>query len=144
MAVFFFIIGLEIKREITAGELSNLKVAILPIIAAIGRMVFTAIIYLYFNTNEVGVNGWGIPMVTDIAFAITALVLYINTIFYDIEMLTSKLLEREKLNFAVLKTSKFKVSTLILESLSKLFIEDELKVIVKIQNDFDIEADFII
>ena len=46
------------------------------------------------------------------------------------------------MNFAVLKTSKFKVSTLILESLSKLFIEDESKVIVKIQNDFDIEADF--
>ncbi len=66
----------------------------------------------------------------------------INTIFYDIEMLTSKLLEREKLNFAILKTSKFKSSSLILESLSKLFIEDESKVIVKIQNDFDIEADF--
>ena len=66
----------------------------------------------------------------------------INTIFYDIEMLTSKLLEREKLNFAILKTSKFKSSTLILESLSKLLIEDEAKVIVKIQNDFDIQADF--
>jgi len=66
----------------------------------------------------------------------------INTIFYDIEMLTSKLLEREKLNFAILKTSKFKVSSLILESLSKLLIEDESKVIVKIKNDFDIEADF--
>ena len=75
MAVFFFIIGLEIKREITAGELSNLKVAILPIIAAIGGMIFPAIIYLYFNANEVGANGWGIPMATDIAFAITALVL---------------------------------------------------------------------
>ena len=75
MAVFFFIIGLEIKREITAGELSNLKVAILPIIAAIGGMFFPAMIYLYFNANEVGANGWGIPMATDIAFAITALVL---------------------------------------------------------------------
>lgn len=75
MAIFFFLIGLEIKREITAGELSNLKVAILPIIAAIGGMVFPAMIYLYFNANEVGANGWGIPMATDIAFAITALVL---------------------------------------------------------------------
>lgn len=75
MAVFFFIIGLEIKREISAGELSNLKVAILPIIAAIGGMIFPAIIYLYFNANEAGANGWGIPMATDIAFAITALVL---------------------------------------------------------------------
>jgi len=75
MAVFFFIIGLEIKREITAGELSSLKVAILPIIAAVGGMVFPAMIYLYFNANEAGANGWGIPMATDIAFAITALVL---------------------------------------------------------------------
>ena len=75
MAVFFFIIGLEIKREITAGELSNLKVAILPIIAAIGGMVFPAMIYLYFNYDGAGSNGWGIPMATDIAFAISALVL---------------------------------------------------------------------
>jgi len=66
----------------------------------------------------------------------------INTIFYDIEMLTSKLLQREKLNFAVLKTNKFKASSLILESLSKLSIEDESKVIVNIKNDFNIEADF--
>jgi len=75
MAIFFFIIGLEIKREILAGELSNLKVAILPILAAIGGMVFPAVIYLYINYGEVGVNGWGIPMATDIAFAISALVL---------------------------------------------------------------------
>jgi Na+:H+ antiporter, NhaA family len=75
MAVFFFIIGLEIKREITAGELSNLKVAMLPIIAAVGGMIFPAMIYLYFNAGEAGANGWGIPMATDIAFAITALVL---------------------------------------------------------------------
>jgi len=75
MAVFFFLIGLEIKREITAGELSNLKVAVLPIVAAIGGMVFPAIIYLYFNSSGEGANGWGIPMATDIAFAISALVL---------------------------------------------------------------------
>ena len=75
MAIFFFIIGLEIKREITAGELSNLKVAILPIVAAIGGMVFPAIIYLLINLNSIGVNGWGIPMATDIAFAISALIL---------------------------------------------------------------------
>jgi len=66
----------------------------------------------------------------------------INTIFYDIEMLTSKLLQREKLNFAVLKTKKFKASSLILESLSKLSIEDESQVAVNIKNDFIIEADF--
>ncbi len=75
MAIFFFIIGLEIKREITAGELSNIKAAILPILAAIGGMVFPALIYLGINGGGEGANGWGIPMATDIAFAISALVL---------------------------------------------------------------------
>ncbi len=75
MAIFFFLIGLEIKREITAGELSNLKVAILPILAAIGGMVFPALIYTSLNYGTVGAAGWGIPMATDIAFAISALVL---------------------------------------------------------------------
>ena len=75
MAIFFFIIGLEIKREISVGELSNIKVAILPILAAIGGMVFPALIYLSINSGTAGVDGWGIPMATDIAFAISALVL---------------------------------------------------------------------
>jgi NhaA family Na+:H+ antiporter len=75
MAIFFFIIGLEIKREISVGELSNIKVALLPILAAIGGMVFPALIYLSINSGTAGANGWGIPMATDIAFAISALVL---------------------------------------------------------------------
>jgi len=75
MAIFFFIIGLEIKREILAGELSNVKVAILPILAAVGGMVFPALIYLSLNHGQPGAGGWGIPMATDIAFAISALVL---------------------------------------------------------------------
>jgi len=75
MAIFFFIIGLEIKREILAGELSNIKVAILPILAAIGGMVFPALIYFYVNYGTESMAGWGIPMATDIAFAISALVL---------------------------------------------------------------------
>ena len=75
MAIFFFIIGLEIKREILVGELSNIKVAILPILAAVGGMLFPALIYLAINNGTVGQNGWGIPMATDIAFAISALVL---------------------------------------------------------------------
>jgi len=75
MAIFFFIIGLEIKREVLVGELSNIKVALLPILAAIGGMLFPALIYFAINANTVGANGWGIPMATDIAFAISALVL---------------------------------------------------------------------
>ncbi len=75
MAIFFFMIGLEIKGEVLSGELSNIKVAILPILAAIGGMVFPALIYLYINMGLEGVSGWGIPMATDIAFAIGVLVL---------------------------------------------------------------------
>jgi len=75
MAVFFFMIGLEIKREILVGELSNIKVAILPILAAIGGMVLPALIYISINQGGEGASGWGIPMATDIAFAISALVL---------------------------------------------------------------------
>lgn len=75
MAIFFFIIGLEIKREILVGELSDIKVAILPILSAIGGMILPALIYLAFNYNTEAMNGWGVPMATDIAFAISALVL---------------------------------------------------------------------
>jgi len=75
MAIFFFMIGLEIKREILVGELSNIKVAILPILSAIGGMLVPALIYLTINNANIGANGWGIPMATDIAFAISALVL---------------------------------------------------------------------
>ncbi len=75
MAFFFFIVGLEIKREILVGELSNVKVAILPILCALGGMLFPALIYMSINSGGEGANGWGIPMATDIAFAISALVL---------------------------------------------------------------------
>ncbi|NPA66784.1 MAG: Na+/H+ antiporter NhaA [Epsilonproteobacteria bacterium] len=75
MAIFFFVVGLEIKREILIGELSQIKQAILPILAAIGGMVVPALIYASFNYDGIGKDGWGIPMATDIAFAISALVL---------------------------------------------------------------------
>jgi NhaA family Na+:H+ antiporter len=75
MAIFFFMVGLEIKREILVGELSNLKVAMLPILSAIGGMVLPALIYYSINKGDVGAAGWGIPMATDIAFAISALIL---------------------------------------------------------------------
>ncbi len=71
MAIFFFTIGLEIKREIIGGELSTMKKASLPIIAAIGGMIVPAIFYSLTNiTSSEYINGWGIPMATDIAFAL--------------------------------------------------------------------------
>lgn len=70
MAVFFLVVGMEIKSEIRFGELKSLKKTILPISAAIGGMIVPAIIYVLFNYKEPTITGWGIPMATDIAFAL--------------------------------------------------------------------------
>jgi len=70
MAMFFFIIGLEIKREVISGDLSSWKKASLPIAAAVGGMVIPAAVYLAFNYSGSGESGWGIPMATDIAFTL--------------------------------------------------------------------------
>lgn len=73
MAVFFFIVGLEVKREIVAGELRDMHQAALPIAAALGGMLAPAIIYLYLQWGAAGEGGWGIPMATDIAFVVGCL-----------------------------------------------------------------------
>ncbi|WP_149914296.1 Na+/H+ antiporter NhaA [Sphingobacterium cavernae] len=73
MAIFFLLVGLEIKREIVEGELSSPKKASLPILGAIGGAVVPAIIYLGLNSGQVTSSGWGIPMATDIAFALAVI-----------------------------------------------------------------------
>jgi Na+:H+ antiporter, NhaA family len=73
MTVFFLVVGLEIKREIVTGELRDLRGASLPVVAAIGGMVAPALLYLLFNPRGDAARGWGIPMATDIAFAVGAL-----------------------------------------------------------------------
>jgi NhaA family Na+:H+ antiporter len=82
MSVFFFVVGLELKREIVAGELANPKKAILPIIAGIGGMAIPALIYWLFNYSQGGESstGWGIPMATDIAFALGVLYMLGNRV----------------------------------------------------------------
>lgn len=70
MAIFFLLVGLEIKRELLEGELSDIKKASLPIFAAIGGMLIPALIYFSFNHNTDYKNGWAIPMATDIAFSL--------------------------------------------------------------------------
>jgi Na+:H+ antiporter, NhaA family len=75
MGIFFFVVGLEIKREIIAGELSSFKKASLPIAAALGGLIIPALFYIVLNYNQPGMSGWGIPMATDIAFSIAILML---------------------------------------------------------------------
>jgi len=76
MAIFFFVVGVEIKSEIVSGELSNPRNAVPPIAAAIGGMAAPALIYTALNAGGEGAGGWGIPMATDIAFAVGVLALF--------------------------------------------------------------------
>ncbi|MEM7229119.1 MAG: Na+/H+ antiporter NhaA [Planctomycetota bacterium] len=75
MAIFFFVVGLEIKRELLVGELSSPRKAAVPLFAAIGGMLVPAAIFAAINWNKPGINGWGVPMATDIAFAVGVLAL---------------------------------------------------------------------
>ncbi len=73
MALFFFVIGLEIKREVLVGELAGWQRAVLPAAGALGGMLVPALIYVAFNPGEPAIRGWGVPMATDIAFALGVL-----------------------------------------------------------------------
>jgi len=87
MAIFFFMIGLEIKREVIAGELSTMKKASLPLAAAVGGMLFPAAIYVIFNAgNPQNLDGWGVPMATDIAFALGLMSLLGNKVNINLKI----------------------------------------------------------
>jgi len=77
MAVFFFLIGLELKREFLEGELSNPSQIVMPLMGALGGMIVPALIYVYFNFNDsIAIKGWAIPAATDIAFALGVITVF--------------------------------------------------------------------
>src|SRR5688572_18059468 len=80
MVIFFFVVGLEIRREIHQGELSDLRRAALPLTAALGGMVVPALLYAGLNAGHPSASGWGVPMATDIAFAVGVLALLGNRV----------------------------------------------------------------
>lgn len=80
MALFFFVVGMELKREILVGELADIRKSALPIVAAMGGMVVPALIFFALNSEGDASRGWGIPMATDIAFAVGALALLANRV----------------------------------------------------------------
>lgn len=111
MAVFFLLIGLELEREIYKGELSKIKEAILPISGALGGMIIPAVIYLFFNSNTTYQKGFGIPMATDIAFAIGILSILGNRIPLSLKIFLTALAVIDDLG-AILMIALFYTKTI--------------------------------
>jgi len=117
MTIFFLLIGLELEREIYQGELSNIKDALLPIFAAIGGMAIPAGIYLAFNFNTVTQSGAGIPMATDIAFAIGILSLLGNRVPLSLKIFLTALAVIDDLG-AILIIAIFYTKTILWSNLA--------------------------
>lgn len=117
MAIFFFVVGLELKREIVGGELSHPRKAMLPIMAALGGMVVPALIYLVLNPVGEVHQGWGIPMATDIAFAIGVLYLLGNRVPLGLKIFLLALAIIDDLGavlvIAIFYTSELSIASLV-------------------------------
>jgi NhaA family Na+:H+ antiporter len=121
MAIFFFLIGLELKREIFIGELSHVKNAMLPVFAAVGGMIIPAAIFAFLNYGTVTQSGAGIPMATDIAFAIGILSLLGNRVPASLKILLTAIAVIDDLG-AILVIAIFYTTSLSLINLSIVLI----------------------
>ena len=116
MTLFFFIVGLELKRDLLVGELAKIRNAMLPIVAAVGGMMVPALIYYAFNPDGDMARGWGIPMATDIAFSIGALVLLASRVPKTLITFLVALAIVDDLG-AVIVIAVFYTETLVIEAL---------------------------
>ncbi len=118
MAVFFFLVGLELKRELIEGELSDKRNIILPAVGAVGGMLIPALIYIYFNYNDpVAIKGWAIPAATDIAFALGVLTLLGSRVPISIKIFLTSLAIFDDIGailiIAIFYTSKISLLSLV-------------------------------
>ena len=122
MAIFFFFVTLEIKREFIQGELSSLKQALLPIIGAVGGMLVPALIYIFINIeNPETLNGWAIPSATDIAFSIGVLSLLGSRVPISLKVFLTALAIIDDLG-AIIIIAFFYTGDLSLKYLGLLFL----------------------
>ena len=135
MAVFFFMIGLEVKREVMEGHLSSVRQVTLPAIAAVGGMVVPALVFLLFNAgNEFAMNGWAIPTATDIAFALGILSLLGPRVPVSLKIFLMALAIIDDLGaiiiIALFYTTELSTTSIIIASiaLATLFIFNRMKV----------------
>ncbi|TBW28027.1 Na+/H+ antiporter NhaA [Gramella sp. KN1008] len=116
MSMFFFLVGLELKREVMHGELSSFRGAVLPVAAALGGMLFPALIYFFFNMGTDSISGWGIPMATDIAFALGILYLLNDRVPVSLKIFLTAIAIADDLG-AVLVIAFFYTEQISLDSL---------------------------
>ncbi|MCH7724541.1 MAG: Na+/H+ antiporter NhaA [Bacteroidetes bacterium] len=117
MVIFFFVVGLEIKRELLVGELSSVKKASLPVAGAIGGMLVPALFYVFFTSGTEAVNGWGIPMATDIAFVVGILAILGSRVPLGLKVFVVSLAIADDIGavlvIAIFYTSQISISALL-------------------------------
>ncbi|MGI1679310.1 MAG: Na+/H+ antiporter NhaA [Cellvibrionaceae bacterium] len=138
MAVFFFLIGLELKRELLEGELSDKRNIILPAVGAVGGMAFPALIYLFFNAEDpIALKGWAIPAATDIAFALGVLTLLGPRVPISLKIFLTSLAIFDDVGaiiiIAIFYTSKISIGALVVVacSIPLLTLFNRLNIILK-------------
>jgi Na+:H+ antiporter, NhaA family len=138
MTFFFFLVGMEIKRELTIGELASIKKSLLPVIAALGGMVVPAVIFSVYNFHLISKSGWGIPMATDIAFSLGVLSLLGKKVPIQLKIFLAALAIIDDLGaiitIAIFYTAKMNLLFLLYAAIAILamYLLNKLKVIAPI------------